>query len=277
MTHGCPMKSAWRTFLLGISLAGSTGPLTADDAPPSLPEVGNSVPKGQSTYARTISTRNGFGLLDPTPPPQPPVVDPTPPPPPKPPSTVQLTGFSRWGGEKKVYLIVTKQGGKAPSYIDLREGEETFDIKAVQIDDQNETAKILNTGIEQTLNFKENGAKPVPGAPGGAPPQPNMQPGVPPPPIVAPSRYANAGPTVIGRNGVVNNIGATPPPTASSGTTFLVDGVPISNNSGQNPGFQGGALSYNPAVSSASSPNPNPNVTPRRVFNIPPPPLPPVQ
>ena len=256
-------------------------PLVAQD-PPGEPAVatdasGNPVVekvlRGKSEMAQKISARNAFGLVDPAPPVQPPP-PPTPPAPPPQLHTIHLTGFSNWAGERKVYLVVNRQGGKAPEYYDLREGDERGDIRIVQIDDRNETAQIVNNGTEQTLNFKDNSpnsSTPVAGVPGtpGVVGQP-----VPPPPMNTANRFpGGAGPTVIGRGGEGHNVSGNPNP---AGTEF--------GNSTPGPGFNGGG---NPSVGGTfingapvnpQTPAPitaNPAAS-RSRFNIPPPPLPPV-
>lgn len=242
------------------------------DTPPAVPVK---PPAGKSEYARKISVRNAFALQDPVPvtPPTPP---PAPPPPPVPKSAVQLTGFSRWGGERKVYLVVTKPGAKGPDYFDLREGDERADIKVLQIDERNETVQIVNTGVEETLNFKDNGAK----AAAGSVPVPNVagvQPGaivgqgVPPPPNMnANNRFGGSGPTVVGRGGVVESNPGNPGGNAGAQQVFPNNTVPH---------IQVGGGSEIPAtlpvISGQNGQNPTLNRS--RIFNIPPPPLPPVQ
>ena len=263
---------------LGLSLvAQDPGATPAESASGAAPAG-----KGQSTRARAISARNGFGLADPTPPPV--VVPPEPPaPPPTPPSNVQLTGFSRWAGERKVYLIVTKQGAKAPEYFDLREGDERSDIRVLEIDETREIAKIMNTGVEQTLNFKDNGAKPGAGGgpvQAGMPAPPPGTPGfVPPPPVVQGNRFGNAGPTVVGRGGEVGqfNPGGGLVTDGGGNTTINLGQTQPNGGVSQNGGVIVGG---NSGVIPIQSANPNSNPSPGagqnrpRVFNIPPPPLP---
>lgn len=229
--------------------------------------------RGKSEIAQKIAARNAFGLVDPPPPVQPPP-PPTPPAPPPQLHTIQLTGFSRWAGERKVYLVVNRQGGKAPEYYDLREGDERGDLRVVQIDDQNETVQVVNNGTEQTLNFKDNGAKsttPVAGAPG--------TPGVvgqavPPPPVNMANRFpGGAGPTVVGRGGEVHSVSGNP---NQAGGGYGNANPATGFNGGGNPAVGGTFINgtpVNPEIPAPFTPNP---AASRSRFNIPPPPLPPV-
>lgn len=125
-----------------------------------------------------IPTRNAFGIAPPAPPappPPPPIQTPT-----EPPADVYLTGFSLWGGEKKVYLQVVPKGGK-PYFLELGEGEFERGIDVLTIDPKRETASIKNSGQPMTVSFKDHGLKytaPAPaqaarGRPGAAP-RPNQ-------------------------------------------------------------------------------------------------------
>lgn len=303
MSHREPVKRvAWGRFglvgLAGLNLLGVLLPAVsssgeavtvdpaetteATEAPPVEPvepvEPEKPIP-GKSDYARRIAARNAFGLVDPAPPPPPPP-EPTPPPVPPKLNTVQLTGFSRWAGERKVYLVVTKQGAKAPDYMDLREGDERSEIRVVSIDDKNETAVIVNAGTEQTLNFKDNGMKPAAGpvlVP-GAPPVPNQQPirvagvqPIPPPPVTMANRFGPSGPTVVGRGGVVDSSVAVPAPVDFGGQP-----QPTLGNQFQPIAPPGGVFPGVPSSGLPASMGQNPSINRSRVFNIPPPPLPPV-
>jgi len=138
--------------------------------------------EGAENPYKAIPVRNAFGIRPPpppAPPPPPPIQTPA-----APPSNVSLTGFAVVRGVKKVYLQVTTPG-KLPVYIDLEENEMREDIKVVEINAKKEYAKILNSGQEVTLNFKENGLKTaapaparaqVPGRPGANPQNQQRQP-----------------------------------------------------------------------------------------------------
>lgn len=176
----------------------NTGIPAQTDPPPAATSGTNANP------FRQIPLRNGFGIKPPPPPP-PPAPEPTPTAPPPPPANVTLTGFSVWQGRKKVYLQITTPGSKAPVFRDLEEGDITQeDIEIVSIDEKHETAKILNSGQEMILNFKDNGAKPAAGPVPGAPSIPGA---IPSPAIAAIPSQANraAGPTIIGRGGVTDS------------------------------------------------------------------------
>ena len=285
MQHVLDMSWVGRTrrvTVQGMALGVLSMRLLADDAPTETPSeetvpTAPKAPVGKSEYARKISGRNAFGLQDPVPPaPITPPPAPLPPPPPK--SNVQVTGFSRWGGKRSVYLMVARPDSKAPKYYTLEEGSEQADIKVLRIDEQNETVVIVNTGVEETLNFKDNGAKaapsatPIPNAPGGG------NPGAPgsgnaPTPVV--NRYVGgggtgggaSGPTVIGRGGVVDSPAASAPAASVSPPS-----LPLNNAVNVVPHPQGDGSMTLPVVGSG----PGGNVpAPKRIFNIPPPPLPP--
>lgn len=247
--------------------AGAETP--AEETAPAAPKA----PAGKSEYARKIAVRNAFGLQDPVPPP-PVVPPPPPPPPPTPKSNVQLTGFSRWGGKRSVYLMVSRPDSKVPRYYTLEEGSEQADIKVVRIDEQNETAVIVNTGVEETLNFKDNGAKaapsatPIPNVPGGG------NPGAPgsgnvPSPVV--NRFVGGGgggggvgPTVVGRGGVVESPTASVPPASVPPPSIPMNTVPHPQGDGTVTLPVVGGVPGIPGATSG-----------KRIFNIPPPPLPP--
>lgn len=273
MAHGDRViGAALRTggTVLIVTLSALAWPVLAGDStePSDEPAVIEKPVAGKSEYARRISSRNSFGLVDPPKPVETP--PPVPPPAPTPVSNVQLTGFSRWAGEIKVYLMVTKQGAKGPDYFDLREGDERADIKVLQIDDHNEIARISNAGVEQTLNFKDNGTKPNPTAVPGAPNPGAAGNPVPPPPVAAPNRFGGVGPTVVGRGGVVENMhpGQVPQIAPTAGIQQPQFNAP---NTGASASVNVGAPDLPAGVGQ------NPSINRSRVFNIPPPPLPPGQ
>ncbi len=186
----------------------------SDASTPRVPEVAMATSSASNVPPanpfRPISARNAFGIKEPALPPPP--LPETPPTPPPVPSNVTLTGFSLWQGRKKVYLQISAPGAKAPAYRDMEEGDVQDDVEILSIDEKHETAKIRNAGQEFTLNFKDNGAKssanPGPGQAPGAP-------GVIPAPVNSALGMANmnrggAGPTVIGRGGVAESVGANP-------------------------------------------------------------------
>src|SRR5207247_5404642 len=117
-------------------------------------------------------------------------------------SDVKFTGITvdKVGG-KKAWLVVPPPPNSRtqnPQYLSMRENETQGDIQVLEIDDKENTVKIVNAGTPVVLTFKENGfttptaaAMPgnplmprgVPGAlpiPGGLP-MPAIVPAEPPP------------------------------------------------------------------------------------------------
>ena len=287
MRHRCTVnRVAWGRYgwlllagfqLLAVELPAAEASTEPATEPAAEDPVVEKPLAGKSEIARRIAARNAFGLVEPAPPP---VALPPPEPPPPPPkvSNVQLTGFSRWGGERKVYLVVTKQGAKQPEYLDFRENDERGEIRVLQIDEKNETAVIVNAGTEQTLNFKDHGMKPGGAAPPPPPPGSQRSPtsvatgrgvvyhppavlNVPPPPINMANQYGSSGPTVVGRGGYVDSRGIN----AGASSQVFVQPSPDAGNQ-----FQGGPETSIQPVPIQATP-----VTRPRIFNIPPPPLPP--
>ncbi len=111
---------------------------------------------------QSIVERNVFGLK-PAPRPE------DNPPPPPPPSKVTLTGITTMLGNKRALVSVAVQGKPPENYI-LTEGQREGDVEVVQIDEKTGLVKITNHGVEQTLDFKTDGAK--------SQPTPIAQPGV---------------------------------------------------------------------------------------------------
>ncbi len=127
-------------------------------------------PTADNPYRR-LTLRNAFGIKPPPEPaPEVPVVVSNPP--------VSLpifvTGFSLLKGVKKVYLVVNRPGSKSPEYFTAAEGEEFDGFQVLNIDPRKETVKVMNAGTEATLDFKNNGMKPVAAStvPGGPVPTP---------------------------------------------------------------------------------------------------------
>lgn len=161
---------------------------------------------------RRLTLRNAFGIKPPPEPaPEVPVVVSNPP--------VSLpifvTGFSLLKGVKKVYLVVNRPGSKAPEYFTAGEGEEFDGFQVLNIDPRKETVKVMNAGAEATLDFKNNGMKPVANAtvPGGPIPTPV------PRPMAAPAG-GGAGATIIGGRGNSSGVitgGGGPQPILDAG------------------------------------------------------------
>lgn len=94
-------------------------------------------------------------------------------------------------GNKRALLSVAVQGKPPENYI-LTEGQREGDVEIVQIDEKSGVVKIKNQNVDQTLDFKTDGAKTQPMAnpvpmPGMVPPlnpQAPGNPGVIPPPRI---------------------------------------------------------------------------------------------
>lgn len=204
-----PDMRIWTSMLaLGCGLIGFAGSAAvAEDAaasPPGNPYV-------------VITNRNAFGVKPPPVPVEPPPVAPVVAPP-----NLFLTGISFLHGLKRAYLVVNRPNAKAPDYLAVDEGYDSDGLKVLGIDPRKQTVRLVNSGTELTLNFKDNGMKgnAVPAAvPGknGVPEVPGMAPvrGIPPPPQAGvPAASPGAGPTIIGRGGVVSD---NPAPVAANG------------------------------------------------------------
>jgi hypothetical protein len=258
----------------GPNAKGTAGP--GSDAPPDSSAPGAPA----NPYKGIIATRNVFGIRPPAPPP------PEPPPQPEapktPPPNVFLTGFSSWKGVKKVYLQVTPPGAKFPSYLAMRVGEEQSvgdnqsEIKILEIDEREETAKIVNGGQEFTLNFKENGLKATgaPQPPGGVPGPNNNPNGINTPRMAGPP--GGGGSTFIGRGGAAPNppMNTSLPAPNSQGASGLTEG-----NAGPITAVSRDIPSRRTGTTGGTSPNLTPvSPTEPRIINgrviPPPPPLP---
>jgi hypothetical protein len=135
-------------YLLGLSLGISAHAVSAGDSP-----------------YKNIVERNVFGLK----PPQGPTVEPPPPPPP---AKITLTGITTLLGNKRALLSVQVPNKPLETFM-LTEGQRDGEIEVLEIDEKAGTVKVVNHGVAQTLDFKIDGAKPVPvilptgAAPGG--------------------------------------------------------------------------------------------------------------
>ncbi len=154
-------------------------------------------------YYQAIVERKAFGLKDPPPPPKPDPVKPTQV------TGIKLSGITTLWGVKKAYLVVPDPEKQPPNpannrYPCIKEGEEDFGIKVLQIDEIANSVKILNNGMPMELTFAANGntanpvnlpgptGAPVPGMnPAMAMPAPIPMQNVPPPPGI------NRGPTMV--------------------------------------------------------------------------------
>ena len=141
-------------------------------------------PPGDNAY-HVVVERNPFGLK----PPQvlPPVTNTAP----AVKSDVKFTGITVDKGGKKAWLVVPPPPNNRtqnPQYLSMREQETQGDIQVLEIDDKENTVKIVNAGTTSVLTFKENGyTAPTAAAMPGNPLMPRGVPGVLPTPGVLPA------------------------------------------------------------------------------------------
>ncbi|MBL9136563.1 MAG: hypothetical protein JNK85_11870 [Verrucomicrobiales bacterium] len=178
------MTLVWRFVAAGIVAAGMAGIAFAQPAEttPNADDASNRVEEvstADNHPYQAIVARNAFRLKDPLPPPPPPT---NPPPVAEPPKIdVKLAGLAEIGGVRYAYLMVpdTERQGQFlyPSLTDnpergsVRHGS-GLEIKEINLKKQ--TVRLVNGGIEATLNLKEHGVKaaPTPAAKPGAAGQP---------------------------------------------------------------------------------------------------------
>jgi hypothetical protein len=221
---------------------------------------------------RRLTLRNAFGIKPPPEPaPEPPVAVSNPPVA----LPIFVTGFSLLQGVKKVYLVVNRPGSKAPEYHAAREGEEFDGFQVLNIDPKMETVKVMNAGTKATLDFKNNGMKPVANStvPGGPIPTPVGR------PMPAPAG-GNAGATIIGGRGNSSGVitgGAGPQPVLDAGPGSGA----FSEVRGRGSVITGGAADTIPASGIAPVSGYSPGAAPAPVVPVPrtrpappPPPLP---
>jgi hypothetical protein len=142
----------------------------------------HAVSAGDSPY-KNIVERNVFGLK----PPQGPVADAPPPP-----SKITLTGITTLLENKRALLSVQVPNKPLETFM-LTEGQRDGEIEVREIDEKAGTVKVLNHGVEQTLDFKIDGAKPLPvihptGVPAGGLIVPTNATGIPAPIRTIPTR-----------------------------------------------------------------------------------------
>jgi hypothetical protein len=136
-------------------------------------------PPGDNSY-HVVVERNAFGL---SPPKAAPLVTNTLPPVKV---DVKFTGItSDKSGGKKAWLVVPPPPNNRtqnPQFLSMREGESQGDIQVLEIDDKENTVKIVNAGVQAVLTFKDNGyATPTMAAMPGNPLMPHGIPGIPTP------------------------------------------------------------------------------------------------
>ncbi|KAB2669793.1 MAG: hypothetical protein DVB31_05605 [Verrucomicrobia bacterium] len=247
-TSGNPTNSADSQNAVKATVPGSTAVSAKETTPPDpTPDV--APPKTTTTHPFTaIPARNAFQIKPPAPPA--PVEPETPKAPPTPPPNVFLTGFSSWKGVKKVYLQVTRPNSKTPDYLELKVGEQQFDIKVLEINDRQESVKILNGDQEVALNFRENGLKsnagPTPGTQGIPNP---INSGISTPRLAAQANpagsAASSGPAYIGRGGMAQQPGGGNAPAGFQGgaATGIRGNDPASQELRSIPARRGATLS----------------------------------
>ena len=146
---------------------------------------------------QVILDRNPFGLKPA------PIGDPIKPPTNTVPPNVKLTGITSDSTGRKAWLMIPAAPGKNPQYFSISEHEKQGEIEVVEIDEKENSVKILNAGAALELNFKDNGL-PTPVAPvvPGVSPHPGAMPvpGIVPAPGLPPPAIKTAGttPTVSG-------------------------------------------------------------------------------
>lgn len=152
-----------------------------------IPEVDGAavVTEAAGSPYGAIVARNAFRLKEPLPPPPPPTN--APPPPEQPKVDVKLAGLSEIRGVRFAYLMVPDADRPGQfQYPTLTDNPEQGRVRhgsgleVREIDIKSQTVRLVNGGIEATLNFKDNGVKNVPAA---APAKPG-QPGQPPRPTM---------------------------------------------------------------------------------------------
>ncbi len=164
---------------------------------------GDVSPSGDNAY-HVIVDRNAFDLSPPK------VLPPVTNTPPAQKVDVKLSGITvdRRSG-KKAWLVVPPPPNNRtqnPQYLSMREQETQGDIQVLEINDKENTVKIINAGNTAVLTFKENGfATPIVAAMPGNPLAPRGVPGVLPTPglptpggLPVPGIVPGATPTVPG-------------------------------------------------------------------------------
>ena len=187
-------------------------------------------PPGDDSY-RVFVVRNAFGLRTNLPP----VQQPTNPPAQK--VDVKFTGITSDRSGKKAWLVVPPPPNNRtqnPQYLSLREQETQGDIQVLEIDDKENTVKIVNAGIPAVLTFKENGyPTPAMAAMPGNPLIPHGVPGVLPTPGALPAPGIVPAPT-------------TPAPGIRTTTGVAPTGIPVNDALAARYGLQNTAPGITP-------------------------------
>jgi len=180
-----------------------------------LDAVGRAEVADNGNPYRAIVARNAFRLKEPMPPPPPPTN--APPPPEQPKVDVKLAGLAEISGVRYAYLMVpdTERPGQFqyPTLTDdpdrgsVRHGS-GLEVREINVKAQ--TVRLVNGGVEATINFKDNGVKAPPAPAAGKPGQPGATPGNLPKPTITPvpagapnsasAAQANSEPMVFSRS-----------------------------------------------------------------------------
>ncbi|MGE3313112.1 MAG: hypothetical protein AB7O66_24360 [Limisphaerales bacterium] len=209
-----------------------------------VPEEGDATETAPDVLAgnpyRAIVVRNAFQLKEPLPPPPPPTN--APPPPEQPKVDVKLAGLAEIKGVRYAYLMVPDADRPGqflyptltdnPGQPGSRVRHQSLEVR--EIDIKSQTVRLVNGGIEATINFKDNGVKNLAAA------TPATRPGVPGQPAVAPrltaplgaSPQANAAPMaeaiVFSRNPNRASGGNSMNGAQGGSSPSMINGIPAS-------------------------------------------------
>lgn len=157
-----------RTHSLSAVLAGLIGLGLIPQSTQAQPPSESPSPGVDNNPYRAIVARNAFRLRDPVPPPPPP--EPPPPVPEVPKIDVKIAGLAEIGGVRYAYLVVPDADRPGqfeyPALSDDplrgRSVRHRSGLEVREIDLKQQTVRVLNGGIETTLNLKDNGVKAAP-------------------------------------------------------------------------------------------------------------------
>ncbi len=220
-----------------------------------------------------IVDRNVFGLK---PPPPPPSTEPPKAPAPK----ITLTGTMTWKGKKKAFLktppppVKPGEQPKGEQYYIVEEGGQDREMEVLEIDEKAGTVKVKYAGSEPiSLNYTDNGAKPIAAGPVPGVPQPGM---IPPPPTGMPGVQ----PSIPGSRPLPTRTLRLPTPVTPPGrvpggaTGYTPSGAYIPPSSGLQVATAGGNVSLpafnisgsTPAATQQTAPQtpPAPQLTPEQ-------------
>jgi hypothetical protein len=114
---------------------------------------------------QTIPLRNVFGIGSAPPPPAPPA-------PPEIPVNVKFTGITTYENPPHAWFLVPGDPGKPEVSVKLAVGQRQGSLELLEIFEETGEVRILNSGKEARLNFREHGNKAFAAAP--APPTPGV-------------------------------------------------------------------------------------------------------